>query len=84
MEHSVNKSSVIKSTGRNKSSERPIALETQRGRDELGRVKTLYKIDLSSGHFGAQFTRAFELSVARARKENKRPSSRKNLANAAE
>lgn len=80
----MNKISVIKSTRRKKVSEPPIALETQRGLDELGRVRTLYRIDLSSGHFGAQFTRAFELSVARARKENKRPSSRIKLANAAD
>ena len=58
-------------------------LETLRGRDELGRVTTLYKLDIASNNFDAQFTRAFQLSVASARNRNKR-ATRKTLASAAE
>lgn len=79
----MNKISVIKASGRKKSAVPPIVLETQRGRDEEGRLRMLYKIDLASDHFGAQFTRAFELSVASARRDNKRASTRKNLADSA-
>lgn len=80
----MNKITAIKPAARKKSPAQPVVLQTQRGRDEEGRVTTLYKIDLASGHFGAQFTRAFELSVASARRDNKRTSHRKNLADAAE
>lgn len=84
MEHSVNKISVISLRDRNKTATRPVSLDKQRGRDDRGRLKTLYKIDLASGTFDVEFTRAFELSVASARKENKLTASRKNLADPAE
>ena len=80
----MNRNNGARMPGRKTKSSNGVALETQRGRDELGRFTTLYKVDLSSGHFNAQFTRAFELSVANVRRLNKRPSTQKNLATAAE
>lgn len=48
------------------------SLETTRVRDENGQIRTVYRLDAGSGQFDVQFSKAFRLSVARARKENKR------------
>ena len=47
-------------------------LAKQRITDEHGRVRTVYRLDASSGRFDVEFSKAFKLSVAKARKENKR------------
>jgi hypothetical protein len=44
----------------------------RRVRDENGEIRTLYRLDAASGKFDVQFSKAFGLSVAKARKENKR------------
>ena len=48
------------------------ALKKQKVVDENGRVRTIYRLDASSGRFDVEFSKAFSLSVAKARKENKR------------
>ncbi len=57
---------------RKKQSIKNVALERRRITDENGRTQTIYRLDASSGHFDLQFSKAFSLSVAKARKENKR------------
>lgn len=47
-------------------------LKTKRIRDENGEIRTVYWLDAGSGHFDVHFSKAFRLSVAKARKENKR------------
>jgi len=57
---------------RKRQSIKKVALETQRITDEDGRTRTIYRLDAGSGHFDIQFSKAFSLSVAKARRENKR------------
>lgn len=56
---------------------RKTVLKKQRGRDAKGEVRMLYRLEASSGTFDVEFTKAFGLSVAKARKaqkdSNKRP-----------
>lgn len=40
-------------------------------RDENGRRRREYRLDLTSPEFGDQFTAAFQSAVTKARKENK-------------
>lgn len=47
-------------------------LQKQRITDENGQVRTIYRLDAGSGRFDVEFSKAFRLSVAKARKENKR------------
>lgn len=47
-------------------------LERQRLVGEDGQIRTFYRLDASSGRFDVEFSKAFKLSVAKARKENKR------------
>lgn len=51
---------------------RSATLQKQRVTDENGRIRTIYRLDAGSGRFDVEFSKAFQLSVARARKENKR------------
>jgi hypothetical protein len=48
------------------------SLAKQRVRDANGKIHTIYRLDAGSGQFDLHFSKAFSLSVAKARKENKR------------
>lgn len=63
---------LTKLAPRKKAAIKRATLEKQRVRDETGRIRTVYKLDAGSGRFDVQFSKAFSLSVAKARKENKR------------
>lgn len=58
----------------NRSVEEPVrrtVLKKRKGVDDKGAVRLMYCIDASGEAFDVEFTKAFRLSVAQARKENK-------------
>jgi len=63
---------LAKAEPRKKQAIKRAKLAKERITDENGRVRIVYKLDAGSDRFDIEFTKAFSLSVARARKENKR------------
>ena len=63
---------VKKTPGKKRRAIRTATLHKQRVKDENGQVRTVYRLDAGSGRFDVEFSKAFQLSVAKARKENKR------------
>lgn len=64
---------VLKKVARKKLREIANAsLDKERVRGADGKFHTVYRIDAGSGQFDVLFSKAFKLSVAKARKENKR------------
>jgi hypothetical protein len=68
----VTKPVLKKAPAKKKKAIRAATLHKQRIADENGRVRTVYRLDAGSGRFDIEFSKAFRLSVAKARKENKR------------
>jgi hypothetical protein len=68
----VTKPVLTKLSAKKKAAIKGANLPKQRVRDESGQIRTVYKLDAGSGRFDVQFSKAFSLSVAKARKENKR------------
>lgn len=64
---------ILKKTPeRKKNAIKAATLHKQRITDENGQVRIIYRLDAGSGQFDVEFSKAFRLSVAKARKENKR------------
>ncbi|HEX5257352.1 MAG TPA: hypothetical protein VFW35_01075 [Sphingomicrobium sp.] len=57
-------------------------LQKQRVADENGKIDTIYRLDAASGRFDVEFSKAFQLSVAKARRENKRLTGSPDVASA--
>lgn len=76
----------VKITELNRSVAEPVrrtVLKKRKGVDDRGAVRLMYRLDASSEAFDVQFTKAFRLSVAQARKDNKKVVERKNLGQSA-
>jgi hypothetical protein len=68
----VTKPVVRKAPAEKRTAIKRATLHRQRVTDENGQVRTIYRLDAGSGRFDVEFSKAFRLSVAKARKENKR------------
>jgi hypothetical protein len=68
----VTKPVLKKAPANKKKAIKAATLHKQRITDEIGQVRTIYRLDAGSGRFDVEFSKAFRLSVAKARRENKR------------
>lgn len=65
----MNKVVVTKLHDRKKAAVRRTVLPKMRAHDDDGELRTFYRLDASSETFDVAFTKAFSLSVAKARKK---------------
>lgn len=68
----MNKPELIDTPLRKKAAIKRATVPKQRIRDDSGQIRTVYRLDAGSGDFDVLFSKAFRLSVTKARKENKR------------
>lgn len=57
---------------------RKASVRKQKGRDENGEVRILYRLDVDSANFDVQFSKAFSLSVAKARKQQRKSAGKRD------